>query len=155
MKPDGTEAFSDTYAGQLANEALAKRRGCPDPADELDETAAMPDDRRRSARRPRLSAATTVVGVIGDPVAHSLSPRLHNAAFADLGLDWVSVGFPVAAGGRRRRPGRRPGPRDPGTVGDHAPQGGRRRRSSTASVTEARRLGAVNCVTVGAARDDR
>ena len=45
-----------------------------------------------------LSAATTVVGVIGDPVAHSLSPHLHNTAFAELGLDWVSVGFRVAAG---------------------------------------------------------
>lgn len=45
-----------------------------------------------------LSAATTVVGVIGDPVAHSLSPRLHNVAFAALGLDWVSVGFRVARG---------------------------------------------------------
>ncbi len=44
------------------------------------------------------SAATTVVGVIGDPVAHSLSPRLHNAAFTEMGLDWVSVGFPVAEG---------------------------------------------------------
>ena len=39
-----------------------------------------------------------MVGVIGDPVAHSLSPRLHNAAFAALGLDWVSVGFPVPDG---------------------------------------------------------
>jgi shikimate dehydrogenase len=45
-----------------------------------------------------LSAATAVVGVIGEPVAHSLSPLLHNVAFAELGLDWVSVGFPVAAG---------------------------------------------------------
>lgn len=45
-----------------------------------------------------VSASTTVVGVIGDPVAHSLSPRLHNAAFHALGIDWVSVGFPVAAG---------------------------------------------------------
>ncbi len=27
VQPDGTEAFSDTYAGQLANEALAKQRG--------------------------------------------------------------------------------------------------------------------------------
>ncbi len=45
-----------------------------------------------------LSARTTVVGVIGMPVDHSLSPRLHNAAFAALGLDWVSVAFPVAAG---------------------------------------------------------
>jgi shikimate dehydrogenase len=46
----------------------------------------------------RVSAATTVVGVIGDPVEHSLSPLLHNTAFAEMGLNWVSVGFPVAAG---------------------------------------------------------
>jgi shikimate dehydrogenase len=46
-----------------------------------------------------LSAATAVVGVIGDPVAHSLSPLLHNTAFAELGLDWVSVGFRVVDGG--------------------------------------------------------
>jgi len=45
-----------------------------------------------------ISAATSVVGVIGDPVAHSLSPLLHNTAFAVLALDWVSVGFPVAGG---------------------------------------------------------
>lgn len=45
------------------------------------------------------SASSPVVGVIGDPVAHSLSPLLHNAAFAALGLDWVSVGFEVPAGG--------------------------------------------------------
>jgi shikimate dehydrogenase len=45
-----------------------------------------------------LSAGSTVVGVIGDPVAHSLSPRLHNVAFAHLGLDWVSVGFRVVEG---------------------------------------------------------
>jgi shikimate dehydrogenase len=38
------------------------------------------------------------VGVIGDPVAHSLSPTLHNAAFAALGLDWVYVAFPVPRG---------------------------------------------------------
>ena len=41
------------------------------------------------------SAATQVVGVIGYPVTHSLSPLLHNTAFAELGVDWVSVGFPV------------------------------------------------------------
>lgn len=44
------------------------------------------------------SAASSVVGVIGDPVSHSLSPLIHNAAFDALGLDWVSVAFPVAAG---------------------------------------------------------
>lgn len=45
-----------------------------------------------------ISAGTTVAGVIGDPVGHSLSPAIHNAAFAAVGLDWVYVGLPVAAG---------------------------------------------------------
>jgi shikimate dehydrogenase len=39
-----------------------------------------------------------VAGVIGDPIKHSLSPALHNAAYAALGLDWVYVAFPVPAG---------------------------------------------------------
>jgi shikimate dehydrogenase len=38
------------------------------------------------------------VGVIGDPVRHSRSPQIHNAAFAALGIDWASVAFPVPAG---------------------------------------------------------
>ena len=45
-----------------------------------------------------VSGSTRVTGVIGDPVTHSLSPVLHNAAFAALGLDWVSVPFPVPLG---------------------------------------------------------
>ena len=45
----------------------------------------------------QVSGATRVTGVIGDPVTHSLSPVLHNAAYAALGLDWVSVPFPVSA----------------------------------------------------------
>jgi shikimate dehydrogenase len=36
--------------------------------------------------------------VIGDPVRHSLSPALHNAAFAALDLDWAYLTFPVPAG---------------------------------------------------------
>jgi shikimate dehydrogenase len=39
-----------------------------------------------------------VAAVIGDPVRHSLSPALHNAAFAALRLDWVYVAFPVRPG---------------------------------------------------------
>lgn len=41
------------------------------------------------------SGATRVAGIIGWPVAHSLSPAMHNAAFAALGLDWTYVAFPV------------------------------------------------------------
>jgi len=35
------------------------------------------------------------VGIIGWPVGHSLSPRMHNAAFAALGLDWAYVALPT------------------------------------------------------------
>ncbi|MEM9201871.1 MAG: shikimate dehydrogenase [Actinomycetota bacterium] len=45
-----------------------------------------------------VSGSTLTVGVIGDPVRHSLSPRLHNAAFDALGVDARSLAFPVAAG---------------------------------------------------------
>jgi shikimate dehydrogenase len=34
---------------------------------------------------------TKVVGIFGDPVEHSFSPPMHNAAFLDLGLDFVYV----------------------------------------------------------------
>ncbi len=44
------------------------------------------------------TARTTVAGVIGDPVAHSLSPTIHNAAYRALGLDWIYVGLPVPSG---------------------------------------------------------
>jgi shikimate dehydrogenase len=45
-----------------------------------------------------IGAATRLVGLIGDPVAHSLSPRMQNAAFAHLGLDWAYVPLRVDAG---------------------------------------------------------
>ncbi|HWL44680.1 MAG TPA: shikimate dehydrogenase [Ilumatobacter sp.] len=45
-----------------------------------------------------ISGATRVVGVIGSPVRHSLSPALHNAAFDAGGLDWRMLAFEVAPG---------------------------------------------------------
>lgn len=45
-----------------------------------------------------ITGRTRVAAVIGDPITHSLSPELHNAAFAAAGLDWVYVAWPVAAG---------------------------------------------------------
>ncbi|NYE38387.1 shikimate dehydrogenase [Nocardioides cavernae] len=38
-------------------------------------------------------------GVLGDPVAHSLSPVLHRAGYAEVGLDWAYDAHRVAAGG--------------------------------------------------------
>jgi shikimate dehydrogenase len=37
--------------------------------------------------------------VLGDPVEHSLSPALHRAAYAALGLDWTYDAVRVASGG--------------------------------------------------------
>ena len=42
--------------------------------------------------------ATRVAAVIGDPVRHSRSPAIHNAAFRSVGLDWVYTSFEVPAG---------------------------------------------------------
>jgi shikimate dehydrogenase len=42
-----------------------------------------------------IDATTRVVGLVGWPVDHSLSPRMHNAAFAALGLDWAYVPLPT------------------------------------------------------------
>ena len=44
-----------------------------------------------------ISAKTRLLAVIGDPVAHSLSPAMHNAAFRALGLDAVYVALRVPA----------------------------------------------------------
>lgn len=42
-----------------------------------------------------ISPTTRLCAVIGNPIAHSLSPALHNAAFNALGLDYVYVAFRV------------------------------------------------------------
>ena len=43
-----------------------------------------------------ITGKTAVLGIIGWPVAHSLSPLMQNAACVALGLDYVYVPFPVA-----------------------------------------------------------
>jgi shikimate dehydrogenase len=44
-----------------------------------------------------LTGETRLVGLIGDPISDSLSPRIQNAAFAARGLDWAYVPLRVAA----------------------------------------------------------
>ena len=43
-----------------------------------------------------IQGTTDLLGIIGHPVEHSLSPAMHNAALSDLGVDCVYVPFPVA-----------------------------------------------------------
>jgi len=43
-----------------------------------------------------IDGSTRLVGLIGNPVAHSLSPVMHNAAFDTLGLNWRYVPLRVA-----------------------------------------------------------
>ncbi len=45
----------------------------------------------------RISGNTRLLAVLGDPIAHSLSPVMHNAAFAALGLEAVYVALSVPA----------------------------------------------------------
>ena len=42
-----------------------------------------------------ISSKTRLCALIGDPVEHSMSPLIHNAAYAELGLDFVYVSFRV------------------------------------------------------------
>jgi shikimate dehydrogenase len=44
---------------------------------------------------PVLSGTTRVLGIIGYPVRHSLSPAIQNAAIAECGIDYVYVPFSV------------------------------------------------------------
>ncbi|MHA1731402.1 MAG: shikimate dehydrogenase [Promethearchaeota archaeon] len=43
----------------------------------------------------RVTAATKILAVIGDPIEHSMSPKMHNAALRELSLDYVYVAFHV------------------------------------------------------------
>jgi shikimate dehydrogenase len=44
-----------------------------------------------------IDGQTQLVGLIGWPVAHSLSPEMQNAAFSYVGLNWRYLAFPVRA----------------------------------------------------------
>lgn len=86
-----------------------------------------------------------MAAVIGHPVAHSLSPSIHNAAFRSLGLDWVYVALDVPEG---QVPQAIAGVRSLGVAGlsvtmPHKSEVARHMDRLTA---DAELLGAVNCV---------
>ena len=43
----------------------------------------------------RISGHTELIGLIANPIRHSTSPKMHNEAFAKLGLDYVYLAFEV------------------------------------------------------------
>lgn len=54
------------------------------------------DEMRKIYRFDEINADTEVYGVLGDPIAQSMSPLIHNAAFKALGLNKVYVPFRVS-----------------------------------------------------------
>lgn len=46
-----------------------------------------------------IDGSTRLVGITGNPLDHSLSPTIHNAAFDYLGLNWCYVPLPVEEDG--------------------------------------------------------
>lgn len=44
----------------------------------------------------RIDGTTRLAAVVGHPLAHTLSPAMHNAAYAHLGLNWVYVPLDLA-----------------------------------------------------------
>jgi shikimate dehydrogenase len=49
-----------------------------------------------------ISGKVKICGIIGDPIEHTMSPAMHNAAFYKLGLDYVFVPFLVKKEGLRQ-----------------------------------------------------
>jgi len=102
------------------------------------------------ARRSRVRGSTRTVGLIGWPVEHSLSPGIHNAAFAALGMDWVYVPMAVAPGGVREAIA---GLRALGFAGANVTMPHKTECAELLAdlSDDARRLRAVNTILVGAA----
>ncbi|MGH7913783.1 MAG: shikimate dehydrogenase [Candidatus Binataceae bacterium] len=101
----------------------------------------MAERRRASA----LGGATRVAAVFGDPVEHSLSPVMHNAAYAALGLDRIYIAFHVKplmlAAALRAVPAL-------GIIGINltVPHKEHALRMVAKLSVEARMLGAINCI---------
>ncbi len=69
-------------------------------ASPADENAGAPDhasieSMKNLYRCDRVTGKTKIFGVIGNPVMHTASPRIHNPAFHELGIDGIYVPFMV------------------------------------------------------------
>ena len=94
-----------------------------------------------------IRGTTTLVGLLGWPTSHSLSPPMQNAGFSALGLDWAYVPLPtpperLARGGAGPRGDglRRRQRDDPPQAGGHRAVRHARRRRAPCRVGEHARL---------------
>jgi shikimate dehydrogenase len=92
-----------------------------------------------------IDGGTALTGIFGDPVAHSASPAMHNAAYAALGMNRAYVAFHVLP---PRLPGALRAIEALGLLGLNitVPHKERVARLVPRQSAEARLLGAVNCV---------
>ena len=90
--------------------------------------------------------STRVVGIIGDPITHSRSPAIHNAAFADARPRLGVRGVPGAARRRRRSRGRGARRSDSRASTSRCPTSRRRATSCDELSDAARALRSVNTV---------
>ncbi len=92
-----------------------------------------------------IGGGTGLTGIFGDPVAHSASPAMHNAAYAALGMDRVYVPFHVLPD---QLPAALRAIAALGLLGVNitVPHKERAARLIKRQSAEARALGAVNCV---------
>lgn len=85
----------------IPSRLLAGRYGAPFTYATFSQDRAMApgqltfDEMRDVFHYDKIDAATDVYGVVADPVAHSMSPLIHNAAFAYLGMNKVYLPFRV------------------------------------------------------------
>jgi shikimate dehydrogenase len=98
--------------------------------------------------RTRVGGGSRTVGLIGWPVAQSLSPTIHNSAFIAMDMDWVYLPLPVPPD---LLPAALDGLRALGFAGANVTMPHKAEASELADVRseEAERLGAVNTLVVG------
>ncbi len=48
---------------------------------------------KRNESKPMIDGKTRLIGLLGNPVSHSLSPLIHNAALQEMGINWTYVAF--------------------------------------------------------------
>lgn len=100
---DDVIAFASGEAGTWTR-LLAPRLGAPVVYAQVQAEPAAPgqltlDALERDYGLPELSPVSKLFGIVGRPVLHSLSPRLHNLMFRKHGMDRLYVPFHVPAFG--------------------------------------------------------